>query len=179
MRAAGEATRRRILLEATKEFAEHGLAGARINRIATRARASKERLYAYFPSKDALFEAVTGDLVEHVSAAATLDGYDAPAYVGSLFDVFVAEPDVMRLIEWMNLEVREGVPAGDWRLAIFEPKLEEIERGQREGAIDTSLDPVELMFVLSGIAYSMAAPFALGRGVTSRGGRRDSVADRR
>ena len=51
MRSAGEATRDRILAAAKDEFATYGLAGARINRIAAQARASKDRLYAYFASK--------------------------------------------------------------------------------------------------------------------------------
>ena len=59
MRSAGEATRDRILAAAKDEFATYGLAGARINRIAAQARASKDRLYAYFASKEELFAAVT------------------------------------------------------------------------------------------------------------------------
>ena len=39
MRSAGEATRDRILAAGKEEFARYGLAGARINRIATDARA--------------------------------------------------------------------------------------------------------------------------------------------
>src|SRR6185312_3269195 len=73
MRPAGEATRERILAAAKTEFSARGLAGARINRIATDAHASKERLYAYFPSKEALFAAVTQrlviDVAEDVAAA--------------------------------------------------------------------------------------------------------------
>ena len=58
MRAAGHATRERILTAAKDEFTEYGFAGVRLNRIATTARASKERLYSYFASKEQLFEAV-------------------------------------------------------------------------------------------------------------------------
>ena len=42
MRPAGEATRERILAAAKEEFAEHGLAGARINRIAASALVSND-----------------------------------------------------------------------------------------------------------------------------------------
>ena len=42
------------------EFALHGVDGARINRIAERARAGKERIYAWFGDKDALFDTVPG-----------------------------------------------------------------------------------------------------------------------
>src|SRR3981189_168640 len=44
-----------ILAAARTEFAQYGLAGARIDRIAGSAHASKERLYAHFADKEALF----------------------------------------------------------------------------------------------------------------------------
>ena len=44
---------------AKAEFSALGFAGARLNRIAAEANASKERLYSYFQSKQNLFEAVT------------------------------------------------------------------------------------------------------------------------
>ena len=40
------------------EFEEHGFAGARIDRIAERAKVSKRTLYKHFPSKEALFDAI-------------------------------------------------------------------------------------------------------------------------
>jgi len=55
MRSDGLATRMRIFEAARIEFAEHGLAGARVDRIAAAAQASKERLYAYFGDKRSLF----------------------------------------------------------------------------------------------------------------------------
>src|SRR5262249_8402968 len=64
MRAAGHATRERILAAAKDEFTEYGFAGARLNRIASTARASKERLYSYFASKEQLFEAVVAQWIE-------------------------------------------------------------------------------------------------------------------
>ena len=47
-----------ILAAARAEFARCGLAGARIDRIAKSAKASKERLYAHFSDKEALFREV-------------------------------------------------------------------------------------------------------------------------
>lgn len=52
------ATKQRILDAAQEEFGTYGLAGARIDRIAKNGNASKERLYAYFGDKVALFHAV-------------------------------------------------------------------------------------------------------------------------
>jgi len=50
-----ERSRRRILNHALKDFAEHGFAGARVDRIARRARVDKNLIYHYFKSKENLF----------------------------------------------------------------------------------------------------------------------------
>jgi AcrR family transcriptional regulator len=47
-----------ILLAARDEFAQHGLGGARVDRIAERADVNKRLIYYYFKSKDELFLAV-------------------------------------------------------------------------------------------------------------------------
>ena len=53
-----EATKARLLAAATAEFAAYGVAGARVDRIAGAAQANKQLIYAYFGSKDDLFDAV-------------------------------------------------------------------------------------------------------------------------
>ena len=47
-----------ILDVATREFAEHGFSGARVDEIAERTRTTKRMLYYYFGSKEGLFVAV-------------------------------------------------------------------------------------------------------------------------
>src|SRR3954469_15215200 len=47
-----------ILAAARDEFAEHGLGGARVDRIAERAGLNKRLIYYYFADKEALFQAV-------------------------------------------------------------------------------------------------------------------------
>ncbi|HEY5879899.1 MAG TPA: TetR/AcrR family transcriptional regulator, partial [Nakamurella sp.] len=63
-------TRARILAAATAEFADRGLAGGRVDRIAAAAEANKERIYANFGSKEGLFdatvEAIIGELLDSV-----------------------------------------------------------------------------------------------------------------
>src|SRR6476660_3109902 len=51
-------TRAEILDVATREFADHGFAGARVDEIAARTRTTKRMLYYYFDSKEGLFGAV-------------------------------------------------------------------------------------------------------------------------
>ena len=51
-------TRERILAAALKEFSTKGFAGARVDRIARRARINKRMLYHYFGHKDDLFREI-------------------------------------------------------------------------------------------------------------------------
>ncbi|APE35161.1 TetR family transcriptional regulator [Nocardia mangyaensis] len=155
MRAAGAATRERILDAAKAEFARYGVAGARINRIAAAARASKDRLYAYFPGKNELYAAVTERWTGEVSAETALSAEDVPAYVGRLFDHFVAHPDNARLQAWADLE-----PSGDHVAqalrATLETKHAELRRGQRAGLITADIAAPLLLLMLTDLARTTA-----------------------
>ena len=59
----GPASRETILAAAERTFAEAGLSGARVDRIARRAHVNKALLYYYFRSKEGLYRAV---LEEHL-----------------------------------------------------------------------------------------------------------------
>jgi AcrR family transcriptional regulator len=59
-------TRERILAAALDEFAEHGLAGARVGHIAERAGINKAMIYYHFDSKEALYDHI---LVDHMESA--------------------------------------------------------------------------------------------------------------
>jgi len=51
-------TRAKILRAGRQEFAEHGLAGARVDRIARRAGVNKAMIYYHFSSKEALYDEI-------------------------------------------------------------------------------------------------------------------------
>ena len=145
-------------MAATVEFAEHGLAGARLNRLATTARASKERLYSYFASKEALFEAVVAQWIRDAAPFATpLRADDVPGYVQGLFDSFVADPQGARLQSWIELEATEGMFADHVLHRLVNGKLREIRRGQEAGLIDPTWHPMDLLVLLTDTARSLAA----------------------
>jgi AcrR family transcriptional regulator len=56
----------KILLSARKEFAEYGLAGARVDRIASRAGVNKAMIYYYFRSKENLYQTVISQQLSQV-----------------------------------------------------------------------------------------------------------------
>ncbi len=60
------ATRRKLLAAARREFADHGLAGARVDEIAARAGVNKQLVYHYFGDKDALYLAVLEWVYEEI-----------------------------------------------------------------------------------------------------------------
>ncbi|MEV0334393.1 TetR family transcriptional regulator [Nocardia sp. NPDC050717] len=164
MRAAGEATRERILAAAKAEFAAYGVAGARINRIAEAANASKDRLYAYFPGKHELYAAVSARWITETAAETAMTADDIPGYIGRLFDHFIAHPDDARLQAWSDLEPTDTL-AEELRPAI-EAKLAELARGQRAGLITTDITPSILLRMLTDLVRTTAmhAHYAAAKG---------------
>src|SRR4051794_40847677 len=61
-----EASRSAILKAALAEFAQHGVAGARIDAIASAAGLNKALLYYYFGNKDGLYTAVLADFFQRL-----------------------------------------------------------------------------------------------------------------
>lgn len=101
------ATRARLLDAAYEEFVKVGLAGGRVDRIAAAASANKQAIYAYFGSKEALFDAVMADRLRVLADEAPLTPEDLPGYAGALFDALVADPGLQRLSQWRMLEFPE------------------------------------------------------------------------
>jgi AcrR family transcriptional regulator len=98
------ATRARLLAAAYDEFVRVGLAGARVDRIAAAASANKQGIYAYFGSKEGLFDAVLGDRLRVLADVVPFRPDDLPGYTGALFDELTADPGLQRLTQWKMLE---------------------------------------------------------------------------
>ena len=79
-RAAPELRQADILEAALNEFARHGFAGARMEDVARNAHVSKGTVYLYYPTKQALFEAlVRRDVAPRVGMiTGFLGAYDGP-----------------------------------------------------------------------------------------------------
>ena len=157
-----EATRTRLLAAATEEFAEHGVAGARVDRIAMAAGANKQLIYAYFESKDGLFDAV---LAKHCGALAEqvpFDAEDMPGYVGQLFDYATEHPEIYRLVTWAALERPAAVAA--FERDSYGAKLNAIFNAQKAGRIDASFAPGDLLALFMAVA---AAWFSASEAIRS------------
>src|SRR5260370_24753351 len=105
-----EDTKRRILAAATAEFTEHGIAGARVDRIAAAANSNKAMLYAYFGNKEQLFEAVFALMVTAATDAIPFHARHLPAYAVPMFQRYRTDAPVARLSDWSRLEHSKPVP---------------------------------------------------------------------
>jgi AcrR family transcriptional regulator len=103
-------TRARLIAAATAEFADHGLAGARVDRIAAAAAANKRAIYDYFGSKEALFDAALIRAIGDLTEAVPLRPDDLPGYAAELFDYLLAHPAAVRMIAWRRLERPQAGP---------------------------------------------------------------------
>ncbi|MFD5826903.1 TetR family transcriptional regulator [Lentzea sp. NPDC060358] len=151
--ARGEATRQRIIDVATAEFAEHGIAGARIERVVVAARTNKAQLYAYFGNKDGLFDAIFFGSLDRIVNVVPIDATDLADWAVRLYDEYLQRPDLIRLATWARLERR---PTG---LLVAETdrrddvKLGAIADAQAAGLVRDG-DPFDIMAMV--IAMSMA-----------------------
>lgn len=156
-------SQRRLLDAAAAEFAQRGLAGARVDRIAASARANKQLIYAYFGDKDELFNVVLKHRFEELTAAVPMDPYDLPKWVVEQFDFIVAHPDFMRLGDWQELERPEQVPCDIER--DYQEYVDRVAKAQREGKVTTAFSALDLIVMLAGLAVSWYGAFSARLGV--------------
>jgi len=153
-----------IMAVATAEFAEKGLAGARIDEIAERTRTSKRMIYYYFKSKEGLYLAVLEEAYHGIRAIeATLDLEHLPprqalrALVGFTFDYQRANPDFIRLVMNENMHKGEYLKKSANIRALNAPAIDALRdiyrRGLEEGVFREGLDPIDLHTSISALSF--------------------------
>eukprot|EP01030_Chromulinospumella_sphaerica_P025528 gene25528-25676_t len=102
-----------ILEVATSEFADKGLAGARIDEIAALTHTSKRMIYYYFGSKEGLYLAVLEEAyrrIRQIETSLRLEDMEPEAalrtLVGFTFDYQLGNPEFIRLV--MNENMHRG-----------------------------------------------------------------------
>lgn len=150
------ATRRRIITAATAEFAEHGIAGSRVDRIAAAAATNKAQLYSYFGNKDALFDAIFEAHVADNVDRVPLTPDDLPGYAVGLYDAYLSDPALVRLLTWARLE---RTPGGDLFAHVPDRDVEvlaALRQAQSEGALVDDLATDDLWSMLIALAGTWA-----------------------
>jgi AcrR family transcriptional regulator len=149
MKKDSEATRQRILEAAIVEFAEYGIAGARIDRIATAAASNKQLIYQYFQNKDELFRTVLKRELTLAAEGVAFPPDDVERYAGAYFDFAMANPRMMRLIAWCGLEAKsqiEGISA--------QPKLDLLTAAQQSGKVSDRFSPEFILSTISAVCMA-------------------------
>jgi AcrR family transcriptional regulator len=159
-----ERTMADIIDVATREFAEKGLAGARIDVIAEAMRTSKRMIYYYFGSKEGLYIRVLEEAYRRIRAIeAELHLEDlAPEdalrrLVGFTVDYQLANPDFIRLVMTENIHRGEYLAQSKLIQKLNVPAIEGLrgvyERGVRAGVFRSGLDAVDLHMSISALSF--------------------------
>jgi len=153
-----------ILAAARDEFAECGLGGARVDRIAERAGLNKRLIYYYFEDKESLFQAVLEQAYRDIRTEEMklrLTDLEPAAAVRRLieftWDYYLAHPEFITLLNSANLHkarhLAESKRARELNSPLVETLATVLERGRRDGSFRGGVDPVQLYVSIAGIAY--------------------------
>lgn len=152
-------TKQNILNAAIKEFSAKGLAGARIDEIASEAGCNKGMIYQYYGSKDALYETVIRheyELLAHVEADILHENGDYTRMVSEIvdryFDFLLKNPNFVRIIMWENLNearvVRSDKAINEIKSPILNATEIMVESGKRNGIFRDDANAHEVIFSL-------------------------------
>ncbi|HET6705108.1 TetR/AcrR family transcriptional regulator [Amycolatopsis sp.] len=153
-------TRADILAVATREFADKGYTGARVDEIAARTSTTKRMIYYYFGGKEQLYIAV---LEQAYSALRTsearldvehLEPEEALRQLAELtFDHHEANPDFIRLVSIENIHHAEHLSRSEVLAGLADPALGGItrilERGRKAGLFREDVDALDIHMLIS------------------------------
>ncbi len=151
-RAVPKNAKERIIDAATTEFAGFGFHGARLARIAKRAKVSSQLLYHYFNSKQGLYHTILETSHSHIPFPRTLTGeFEA---MGQWFqNTQSLQGDLhLRLVLWEALENKGGHYAGEsFRREIISADINTFRVAQENGLLSSAFDPLFLYMTFTGL----------------------------
>jgi AcrR family transcriptional regulator len=155
-----ERTRAEIIEVATREFADNGYAGARVDEIAAKMSTTKRMIYYYFGNKEQLYV----EVLEHAYAGIRaieqrldvehLDPVDAMRQLAELtFDHHESHPDFIRLVSIENIHRAEHIARSSVLSGLANPALDVLtrilDRGHAAGVFRGDVDPLDIHMVIS------------------------------
>jgi AcrR family transcriptional regulator len=155
-----ERTRAEIIQVATREFADKGYAGARVDEIAAKMSTTKRMIYYYFGNKEQLYV----EVLEHAYAGIRaieqeldvehLDPVDAMRQLAELtFDHHESHPDFIRLVSIENIHRAEHIGRSTVLSGLANPALDVLarilDRGSAAGVFRGGVDPLDIHMVIS------------------------------
>ncbi len=153
-----------ILAAARDEFAEHGLGGARMDRIAERAALDKRLIYYYFKNKDSLFLSVLEDTYLHIrEAERQLHLTDLPPaeavrkLTEFTWKYYLDHPEFLTLLNSANLHrarhLEGSTRARELNTPLIHTLGQVLERGRAAGNFRGGIDPMQLYISIAGLCY--------------------------
>lgn len=153
-----------ILEAATHEFADKGLAGARIDEIAAATRTSKRMIYYYFDSKEGLYLAVLEESYRRMRAIeADQHLEDLPPVlalrrlVEFTFDHHQNNQDYIRLVMTENMlrgqYLAQSKTIQQLNVKAISTIQELYNRGVADGVFRPGLDPVDIHASISALSF--------------------------
>jgi TetR/AcrR family transcriptional regulator len=185
-----ESSRERLLESATIEFAEKGLAGARVNEIAARAGINKQLVYHYFQSKERLYGHVLARALAKSrdrDGELAIDGLDPAnalkAFIDHLILTSLVDRQYQRLMVDANAYEGRHLDELDIPTSLLSERVTILTRilssGAKKGVFRQGLDARELYISIIGIfsirmtnAYSLSR--TLGADLLTEEGRKRS-----
>jgi AcrR family transcriptional regulator len=155
-----ERTRADILAVATREFADQGYAGARINVIADKTSTTKRMIYYYFGGKEGLYVAVLEQAygfirsLEQQLDVEHLDPIEAARELAGLtFDHHESHQDFIRLVSIENIHRAEHLSRSTVLSGLANPALDVLgailRRGWAAGVFREDVDALDVHQVIS------------------------------
>jgi AcrR family transcriptional regulator len=153
-----------ILAAARDEFAECGLGGARMDRIAERAGLNKRLIYYYFEDKEKLFQAVLEQAYRDIRDQerelhlADLPPADAVRrLVEFTWTYYLEHPEFLTLLNSANLHkarhLQGSKRARELNSPLVETLAQVLERGRKDGVFRGGVDPVQLYVSIASLSY--------------------------
>ncbi len=166
MQLRARKTKEKILLAAMRLFAKTGFQGTKIDDLASAAKVNRQRIYAYFGSKEKLFQAAMLEVFAKANAEddelLKLSEEDLPQLTEILLRHYLAvhqrHPALHRMVGWANLQLKK-TPL--WMKDIKEKSFAHLRKlyqtGQGQGVFPATVDFDVYIFTLLAATYFQAA----------------------
>ncbi len=157
-------TERSILKAARQEFAKSGYAGARVEKIGTRAKVSKGMIYHCFGSKDGLFVAVLEEMYQQLSESnedlvvndcEPVEGIER--LIAHTFTYFAENPEFIILVNSENLMKGRHLKKSKAMKDMFRPVHDKLDyllkMGSDQGLFRKDVDTTQFYISIVALGY--------------------------
>jgi AcrR family transcriptional regulator len=152
-----------VLSAAIDEFAEHGFAGARIERISQRAGTVDRMLYYYFGNKERLYQAVLEKIyADMIGAQRNFVTPDDPVeglrlLVEHSWDHYVSHPDLVRILMNENLlrgkHIRQSPHVARTSFPLVETVSMLLASGQAKGVFRNDVSSEHVLMTIMSLGF--------------------------